>query len=407
MPVVRSGGLARRIGAHATEVFRKGGNPAQAVDSSLVLLMHAGESASLAMVPDGDPSLDPLGVRPIVERTSSWVTDVIGDAPVRPDALRNRSHNLQLMTTRRCQLRCSYCPVVKRDADMPREVMHGAADLLLSTESDRVRLDFTGGEPLMHLDDVLSAAERLLDGASRRAKKASFYMVTNGFLLDVPTARRLADLGFVVELSLDGSREVHNRYKIPVDRQDDPYAHTVAALEAALAAGLPHTVVMVVTPETVFDMASSFDHALSRGARSIDVNYAVGRFWDEASLAAYLDGLTDIVARHPGSTGVQVGNVVSRVEPAVLNVEWMVDTDGSVHLMTEWALEKSRHGAPDLGVGKIGRLTSWDDLYAGRSHAYRTLLATYSWRDGTLRRILHNNVSAGRAVARRIAEIAR
>ena len=88
------------------------------------------------------------------------------------------------------------------------------------------------------------------------------------------------------------------------------------------------------------------------------------------------------------------------------HVTWMVNTDGSVHLMTEWALESSRpSGADDLSVGRVGEIYDWDSLYAGRFHAYVALLETYSWRDGMMRKLLHNNVTAGRAVARKVAEV--
>jgi MoaA/NifB/PqqE/SkfB family radical SAM enzyme len=401
---VDAGGLAGRVERHARRVLAAGGSPVEALDSALVLLLHAGEGAADRT----DPGDDPLGVRPVARRMRAFPERIAGDAPVRPGPLRNRSGNLQLMTTRVCQLRCSYCPVVKGGSQMPAEVMSAAADLLLTTDRDRVRLDFSGGEPLLRYDEVARTAERLLEGTARSGKRASFYMVTNGFLLDARRARTLADLGFRVELSLDGPRHVHNRCKLPVDRSEDPYRRTVAALEASLAAGLPHTVVMVVTPETVDGMRESFEHAIDRGARSVDVNYAVGRYWDVAPLEAYLSGLVSIIEDYRDELSarrIELGNVGSRVEPAVLNAEWMVDTDGTVHPMTEWALESSRPaGAADLGRGHVGSLGGWDDLYAGRFHAYESLLRTYSWRDGSLRRVLYNNVCAGRTVSRRLAE---
>lgn len=405
-PIPAGSGLARRLARHAHDVLENGGAPVQAVDSALTMLLHSGESASLKMYPDGDPDLDPLGVRPVVHGLTDYPRRILGDAPVRPPALSNRSKNLQLMTTRFCQLRCAYCPVVKRDTHMRLETMQRATDLLLTGSATDLRLDFSGGEPLLRYDQVLRTAERFIHGAGKQGKRASFYMVTNGFLLDRNRARRLASLGFRVELSLDGPEDVHNRYKIPVDRRENPYRRTLAALEAARQADLPSTVVMVVTPDTVHSLRDSFEHAVQMGARSVDVNYAVGRYWDPDSLETYIRGLEQIIEDRGAELRdgrLQLGNISSRVEPSVLNAEWMVDTDGSVHLMTEWALESSRpSAAPDLTVGTVQEVEDWDGLYAGRFHAYESLLRSYSWRSGKLRRILFNNISSGRTVSRRL-----
>lgn len=47
----------------------------------------------------------------------------------------NDRNNLQLMITRRCQLRCKYCPIVKKDKDMSEKVLYRAIDLLLLLQS--------------------------------------------------------------------------------------------------------------------------------------------------------------------------------------------------------------------------------------------------------------------------------
>jgi sulfatase maturation enzyme AslB (radical SAM superfamily) len=403
--------LGSQLARHAASVLMAGGSPPEALDSTLVRMLFTGESEALRARPGGDPDIDPAGVRPLAESMSSYPEHVLGSAPVRPKVLRNRSANIQLMTTRRCQLRCGYCPVIKGDEDMGRDVIDRAVHLLMTSTRDDLRLDFTGGEPLLRFEEVQRAAVRTIAAAEALGKSVRFYMVTNGFELSRHRAEELASYGFRVELSLDGGEEAHNRYKIPVDAGDNPYRRTVAAIEAAIEARLSHTVVMVVTPETVGNLREGFQHALDLGVRSIDVNYAIGRRWDDASLGAYLDALEDIVEDHAErlrSAEIELGNLTSRVEPAVLNAEWMVETDGSVHLMTEWALESRRpEGAEDLSFGNVRALGSWDDLYAGRFHAYHALLRTYAWRSGEMRSVLHNNVYAGRIVSRRLADVAR
>ena len=408
-PPQRDGTLGTRLARHASSLLRGGASLPAVLDDVLVLLLHRGEREAMAADRAGDGSADPLDVQPIARRYADYADRLAARRDPRPRSLRNPRGNLQLMTTRRCQLRCTYCPVVKGDGDMPREIMERSVDLLLRTRRDAVRLDFSGGEPLLRKDEVLETADRLLQRAGDLGKRADFYMVTNGFELTFPLAVELRERGFRVEFSLDGEEALHNRWKVAVDAGENPYKRTRHAIDAALAAGLDHTVVMVVTPETVSELGASFEHLVSCGVRSIDVNYAIGARWRGDPLVSYLSSLERAIrsVRAQLEDGeITLGNLDSRVEPAVLNAEWMVDTDGSVHLMTEWALESSRPpAAADLAVGHVANLDAWDDLYAGRFHAYHALLRTYGWNDIRLRQVLHDNVAAGRAVARHLTSL--
>ena len=399
------GTLVARVARHAARLLQHGASIPAALDDALVLLLYAGENAGLR-AGGGDPA----GVRSVAERWADYPDRILATAPRGPAGLINPRHNLQLMVTRRCQLRCVYCPVVKREADMPAETLDAAVDLLLTRGGRELRLDFSGGEPLLRRREVLRAARRFQQGAQQAGKRASCYMVTNGFRLTPALAEELTQLGFRVELSLDGDEATHNRYKTPLDTSQNPYRRTRSAIEIALEAGLPHTVVMVATPETAAQLPVGFAHAMEIGVRSIDVNYAIGREWSGEAIEQFRGALRQIVLTWRSQLldgTLELGNLSSRVEPAVLNAEWMVDVDGSLHLMTEWALESSR---PPLAAGFRARgdardATGWDELYAGRFHGYLALLQAYSWRDETQRRVLHNNVGMGRRMAGEMATL--
>ncbi len=393
--------LAARLARHGRAILAGGGTPLFALDDTLVALLFAGEVAGVRQPGRGISRR----IRRLAEAWEDYPDRLRRTVPAAGTG--NPRRNLQLMITRRCQLRCEYCPVVKGERDMPREVIGQAVDLLLTAPGGRVRLDLTGGESLLRPDAVRFAAARLRKGAVARGLEADLYMVTNGFELDRARARELADLGFEVELSLDGPRDLHNRWKVALDPDEDPYRRTADALGHVVAAGGRHRVVMVVTPETVDRLPASFDHVVGLGAAAVDVNYAVGRRWAGEPLRAYLAGLREVVERHAAaleSGELRLGNLSSRNEPSILNGEWMVGTDGAVHLMTEWALERWRpSGTPDGAVGRVGKIERWDDLTLGRFHAYLILLRTYGWRDPELRATLLDGVITGREVARALA----
>ncbi len=397
--------LAVRMMRHADSVRAGGGTPLAAFEGALVAMLFAGEVAGVRHPQGGDPA----GVRPLARSWEDYPRRLrrelgSGSVPANP------RKNLQLMITRRCQLRCEYCPVVKGEHDMPRYTIGRAVDLLLTAGGPRVRLDLSGGEPLLRPEAVRFAVERLRGGAEARGIQADLYMVTNGFELGPALAGELAAQGFEIELSMDGPEELHNRWKTPLDPGENPYRRTLAALHNVLAAGGRHRVVMVATPETVGRLPESFAHVVAQGARAVDVNYAVGRRWAGAPLRAYLDGMARIVDDHGDairSGALRLGNLTSRNEPSILNGEWMVDTDGAIHLMTEWALERWRpDDTADGTVARLGEVGRWDDLLYGRFHAYLTLLRTYAWRDRELRATLLDSVITGREVGRALASVA-
>lgn len=398
-----------RLARHAHGLLRRGAAPLAVLDSALVAALYRGEREALRGDREGRGE-EPLDSESLAAAWEDYPRRMRerggpGAAPANP------RRNLQLMITRRCQLRCAYCPVVKADRDMPAEVVDRSVDLLVTARAPRVRLDLTGGEALLRADLVRRAVDRLSTSAQRAGKQTDLYMVSNGFQIDRPTARWLADTGFEIELSLDGPEAVHNRWKLPLEEGVNPYRGTREAIERVLAEGGRHRVVMVATPETVDELPASFAHVARLGVRKIDVNYAIGRRWLGAPLRAYLAALHEIVVEHGSALregSLRLGNLGSRNEPSVLNGEWMVDVDGSIHLMTEWALESSRPaGAPVPPWGHVSQTRRWDDLHAGRFHAYLTLLRTYAWRDPTLRATLLDNVITGREVARGLPSMGR
>ena len=120
-----------------------------------------------------------------------------------------------------CNLNCSYCFASQGKyhgdrAAMSFEVGRRALDFLVENSGSRrnLEVDFFGGEPLMNLDVVkqLVAYARQIEGPA--GKNFRFTLTTNGLLIDdelIDFANR--EMSNVV-LSLDGRREVHDRYRV-------------------------------------------------------------------------------------------------------------------------------------------------------------------------------------------------
>ena len=120
-----------------------------------------------------------------------------------------------------CNLNCSYCFASQGKyhgdrAMMSFEVGKRAFDFLIENSGNRrnLEVDFFGGEPLMNFDVVKKLVEYARNIEKQHNKNFRFTLTTNGMLIDddvIDFANR--EMSNVV-LSLDGRKEVHDRYRV-------------------------------------------------------------------------------------------------------------------------------------------------------------------------------------------------
>ena len=120
-----------------------------------------------------------------------------------------------------CNLNCSYCFASQgkyhgERALMSYEVGKRALDFLIENSGSRrnLEVDFFGGEPLMNFDVVKRLVEYARSIEKEKGKNFRFTLTTNGVLVDddvIDFADR--EMSNVV-LSLDGRKEVHDRYRV-------------------------------------------------------------------------------------------------------------------------------------------------------------------------------------------------
>lgn len=120
-----------------------------------------------------------------------------------------------------CNLNCSYCFASQgkyhgERALMSFDVGKRALDFLIENSGTRrnLEVDFFGGEPLMNFDVVKKLVEYARSIEKEKNKNFRFTLTTNGVLVDkdvIDFANR--EMSNVV-LSLDGRKEVHDRYRV-------------------------------------------------------------------------------------------------------------------------------------------------------------------------------------------------
>ncbi len=120
-----------------------------------------------------------------------------------------------------CNLNCSYCFASQGKyhgdrAVMSYEVGKRALDFLIENSGTRhnLEVDFFGGEPLMNFQVVKDLVAYARSIEKEKGKNFRFTLTTNGVLVDddvIDFANRECSN---VVLSLDGRKEVHDRYRV-------------------------------------------------------------------------------------------------------------------------------------------------------------------------------------------------
>ena len=120
-----------------------------------------------------------------------------------------------------CNLNCEYCFASQgkyhcERAMMSFEVGKRAFDWLIENSGSRrnLEVDFFGGEPLMNFDVVKQLVEYARSIEKEKGKNFRFTLTTNGVLVDDDVIDFCNKEMSNVVLSLDGRKEVHDRYRV-------------------------------------------------------------------------------------------------------------------------------------------------------------------------------------------------
>jgi uncharacterized protein len=122
--------------------------------------------------------------------------------------------SLTVAPTLACNFACDYCFESHSATHMTRETEQALLDFTgrQLTDKNSLLITWFGGEPTL----CLAAIERLQNGFSALATRYKVTLdpasiITNGYLLNRPTALRLRNLGITTaQVTLDGPRELHD-----------------------------------------------------------------------------------------------------------------------------------------------------------------------------------------------------
>ena len=136
------------------------------------------------------------------------------------DQLQKRLSSITVQLSQDCNLRCGYCPYSVQGLYENRnhnsksiswETLRSGIDFLLnnSSEVDELNISFYGGEPLLEKQMIYDSIDYI--NSKITSKRISYNVTTNGTLLDLEFIQKIMNHNFMITVSLDGSKEDHDR----------------------------------------------------------------------------------------------------------------------------------------------------------------------------------------------------
>ncbi len=167
--------------------------------------------------------------------------------------LPNRIHVLTKPAGSTCNLNCAYCFYLKKEALYPgsrfrmcEEVLESyICQLIESHRSDAVTVAWQGGEPTLMGVDFYRQAIAFQEKYRRPGMTFENSLQTNGTLLDDEWCAFFRDNNFLVGISIDGPRELHDTHR--VDRAGKPtFERVMRGLRLLRKHGVEYNILVTV-----------------------------------------------------------------------------------------------------------------------------------------------------------------
>jgi len=144
------------------------------------------------------------------------------DAPVRPPSAPPAFHLLAKPSGSACNLDCAYCFFLDKEALYPGSKFRMSNDvlecylrqLIEAHQAEVVNIAWQGGEPTLMGLEFYRRALAMAEEYRRPGMTFLHTMQTNGTLLDDEWAAFFREHGFLIGISLDGPRELHDVYRL-------------------------------------------------------------------------------------------------------------------------------------------------------------------------------------------------
>ena len=303
----------------------------------------------------------------------------------------NELNSLVLMVTYKCQMDCSYCRVIQKNASINADVYKKAVKLLFSSQNEDILLRFFGGEPLLYPNlvlDIINYAEEVKK--EHPGKKIRYLITTN--VIDIRILEKLKQFDVELMMSIDGNEETMEQY-----RNVKTAKSIMDNLAKVQKSGIEYFVNMLVTPLNVSDMVDNFCYLVSKEVKRIQVCYESGIFWENDNIMKLMAGF-ERIKQLSDQKSVSFMNLQNKCEPVMLSDEILVDVDGKIYYDIAIFHEKSFPILRDkVFLADVSSVNQLQDLFHSKRQLFDKLMAAYSQGDPK-RELIENNIQMGFAI---------
>jgi uncharacterized protein len=156
------------------------------------------------------------------KKKSFAVNLLTGFRVMNPNTIPQRIHVLAKPTGSVCNLNCSYCFYLKKELLYPgsrfrmtdEALENYIRQLIQSHQTDKVTVAWQGGEPTLMGVDFYRRAIELQENHRRPDMTFENTMQTNGTLLNDEWCEFFRENNFLVGISIDGPRELHDAHRV-------------------------------------------------------------------------------------------------------------------------------------------------------------------------------------------------
>ena len=168
-----------------------------------------------------------------------------------------------------CNMRCTYC-FYKDEAENRAVKVHGfmseeSARILIDralSESDRVNFSFQGGEPTLAGLDFFR--EFTAYAREKGGDRVSFCLQTNGYDLDREWAAFFRENGYLIGLSMDGNKKIHDIYRKGPDGKGS-FVRVFRAASFLTAEHVEFNILTTVNRDVAMNIGDIFDFFARNG----------------------------------------------------------------------------------------------------------------------------------------------
>jgi uncharacterized protein len=179
--------------------------------------------------------------------------------PVQPHGQMHRFHAMVKPIGSLCNLNCTYCYYLHKDGLLQQPPAPRMSDEMLERHirqyieaqtGDEVVFSWQGGEPTLLGLDFFRRAVEIEAKYKKPSQRIENDLQTNGTLLDAEWAAFLKKHNFLVGLSCDGPKDLHDRYRITKGGQPT-HDKVMAAASLLKKHGVPFNALCVVNRDNV------------------------------------------------------------------------------------------------------------------------------------------------------------